>query len=934
MLLKRPDTDGTGVWTGLVLLGLGVVIGVLLAPFEWIASDSGGAVLEPTAEVRHLEAFLVPNEAPPPAPENGLDTLDFELTPEAAARIQDVRERAMSRGIIVQSDDDTVPMQLAFEGKTLNGTVRIKGDWTDHVDTDQWSLRVELKDGKILGMSTFSIQHPKTRGWLWEWFVLAAARREGLLAPRSTFVNVAINGNPLGIYYLEEHFSKELLESQGRREGPIVLWDEGTRWSTLLQARNVPPKGVELPVPLTASSVWSVDPAYVRAFKEKRLDGSDALARSFYSAVEKMRELQALAVSATTSHDALRRLEALDRVQGESIDTILAVDRLADMHALASLFQLQHPLIWHNMRFYHDPVLNRLEPILFDTDADHPGPRDPVVMRESALMREFGRSRTYYDGVFERLGHYCRPEYVNELMADLGEEMAVYEAALEAHYGLAGQNTPAAMVQRLRTQAGFLRTVLYPVDPINFHASYAFAEGSSGGGGEDGTGVVAGDIFVDAWSTTRTPVVVEGFEFSNGLRLSASGYLASDPDAVRVLAAGGVVLPPDGRTVRFRFPMNERLANLENVQQVLAAARAQGAARDTLDLDVDALFRPLAATAVQSEALRMRRVDPNWESEDGRPDPPTLAEALAKHACLEFRPASGQLFLRPGNWDVDGDLIVPSGYTLHASPNVRLRFDEDAVLLTDAPLVFEGVTLEPKPGLERWRGIAVLGASGRSTWKSVVVRKTDAVARAGWIVTGGITFYHSPVTMLDCVIDGTLAEDGTNIFGCDFLMERVTFRGCVSDSFDGDFVTGIVRDCLFTEGLADGVDFSGSDVTVENCRFIDMGDKGVSAGENSIVRVYGGICDQVSIGIASKDRSRVDARDMTIRGARNYALAAFVKKPEFGPTQMVVENVTIEGSGLGDQITQTGSTLVIDGVEQPTQDLDVKQLYEDKILGQ
>lgn len=931
MFLKRPDSDSSGVWTGLGLLALGIAVGVLLAPFEWDASDDGGTALDPAPEVRRLEAFLVPNEAPPPPLENGLDTLDIALTPEAAARIQAVRERAMSRGIIVQTDEDTVPMQMAFEGQQLKGTVRIKGDWTDHVDTDQWSLRVELKDGKILGMSTFSVQHPKTRGWLWEWFVLAAARREGLLAPRSTFVNVAINGNPLGIYYLEEHFSKELLESQGRREGPIVLWDEGTRWSTLLQARNVPPKGVELPVPRTASSVWNVDPAFVRAYKEKRLDGSDALARSFYSAVEKMRELQALAVSAGSPGEALRRLEAMDRVQEESIDSILAVDRLADMHALASLFQLQHPLIWHNMRFYHDPVLNRLEPILFDTDANHPGPRAPVVTRETPLMREFGRSRAYYDGVFERLGHYCRPEYVNELMDDLGEELAVYERALEGGYSLSGANSSAAMVQRLRTQAGFLRTVLYPVDPINFHASYAFDEGS---GGEDGTGVVAGDIFVDAWSTTRTPVVVEGFEFSNGLRLSASGYLAGEPDAVRVLTQGGVVLPPDGRTVRFRFPMNERLANLENVQQVLAAARAQGASRDTLNLDVDALFRPLAATAVEREALRMRRVDRDWEGEGGRPDAPTLAQALAAHPCLEFRPASGQLFLRPGSWDVDGDLIVPAGYTLHASPSVRLRFDEEAVLLTDAPLVFDGVTLEPKAGLERWSGVVVLGADGRSSWKSVVVRKTDAVARAGWIVTGGITFYHSPVTMIDCVIDGTLAEDGTNIFGCDFLMERVTFRACVSDSFDGDFVTGTVRDCLFTEGLADGVDFSGSNVTIENCRFIDMGDKGVSAGENSVVRVIGGLCDRVSIGIASKDRSRVDARGMTIRGARNYALTAFVKKPEFGPAQLVAQDMVLEGSGLGDQLVQTGCTLVIDGVEQITFDLDVKQLYEDKILGQ
>ena len=61
-------------------------------------------------------------------------------------------------------------------------------------------------------MRTFSIQAPQTVGLLWEWLMLAALRRENVLAARSTFVNVIINGNDAGVYFLMEHFGKELLE--------------------------------------------------------------------------------------------------------------------------------------------------------------------------------------------------------------------------------------------------------------------------------------------------------------------------------------------------------------------------------------------------------------------------------------------------------------------------------------------------------------------------------------------------------------------------------------------------------------------------------------------------------------------------------------------------------------------------------------------------
>ena len=319
---------------GLVVLAVGIVIGMLLEPERWWAStDDGTGAVEKTA--RRLSRNLQPRSHPDTVPDNGLETITFTLDQSASRVLQRVRDRAMERGVIVQTPEDTVPAVVRHGDQEIHAEVRIKGDWTDHVSSDKWSLRVSLEDDKLFGMRVFSVQSPRTRGFLWEWLLLAAARREGVLAPRSTFVNVVLNGNDAGVFYLEEHFSKELLESQGRREGPIVLWDESTLWSTVLQAHDVPTKGVELPVPAPARASLKIDPAFVRAYGEKRLGSSDSLSRSFYGALGEMRALQDLVQVAETGRERLARLQALEDLKGATIDSLLETDKLARAHALA-----------------------------------------------------------------------------------------------------------------------------------------------------------------------------------------------------------------------------------------------------------------------------------------------------------------------------------------------------------------------------------------------------------------------------------------------------------------------------------------------------------------------------------------------------------------------------------------------------------------------
>ena len=89
------------------------------------------------------------------------------------------------------------------------------------------SLKIKMKKkDSLFGMKRFSIQNPEERLYEGAIIFFEALRREGVLTPRYFFTDLTVNGKNIGIMAVEEHFSKELLESQGRKEGVILKYDE------------------------------------------------------------------------------------------------------------------------------------------------------------------------------------------------------------------------------------------------------------------------------------------------------------------------------------------------------------------------------------------------------------------------------------------------------------------------------------------------------------------------------------------------------------------------------------------------------------------------------------------------------------------------------------------------------------------------------------
>jgi hypothetical protein len=436
------------------ILVLGIAIGILARPDRWFADAAarepwGGDPAGVPAELRER----VPPEEPPA---NGLVTLRLHLPPESAAGLASLRRTALERGLLAPGAKLPFPARLEWGGRSLAAEVRLKGDWTDHLEGRQWSLRIRMLADRCLGMREFSIQAPRTRDHLWEWLVHASGRREGLLAPRSTFVNVVQNGHAMGVYFLEEHFTRELLESSGRREGPIVFWDEDTLWNAYLR-RGAHPALPPSEASRVSAVAESVDPAEIRAYDEKRLAADPALEHALRAARTALDELRALALPSLPDTHPGRARSARIELGVRALEELVDVDSLAGAHALYSVFQAVHPLVWHNMRFYYDPVQARLEPILFDVMAGTNVVREPVPERAVGLVAEFAASRAYVDGLRLRLARMLEPGWMEELFEELGPELARFEQALRAEGSLPPARGVDAMRERLRVQLEHLR---------------------------------------------------------------------------------------------------------------------------------------------------------------------------------------------------------------------------------------------------------------------------------------------------------------------------------------------------------------------------------------------------------------------------------------------------------------------------------------------
>lgn len=214
-----------------------------------------------------------------------------------------------------------------YDQKNTKVDIRLKGDRMVHLDPEKLSFRVKVKgDNTILGMKRFSLHSPKARNFVYEWLFHKILKDEGLISIRYDFVNLYLNGKNLGVYALEEHFDKRLIENNNMKEGPIIRFNE------------------DLIVNDFFTGINNLNNTPITMFNENEfLDLGKA----------------------KNTQIAISMLESF-RTGESKISEVFDVKKMAKFFAVTDLLDSHHGAIWRSLRFYLNPVTMKLEPIGFD----------------------------------------------------------------------------------------------------------------------------------------------------------------------------------------------------------------------------------------------------------------------------------------------------------------------------------------------------------------------------------------------------------------------------------------------------------------------------------------------------------------------------------------------------------------------------------------
>ena len=206
------------------------------------------------------------------------------------------------------------------EDQKMKLKIRGKGDRKIHFeDINSMSFRANLKgQDRIFGVEEFSLQDPIMRNYTWEYLIADTFLNQRLLTVRSWPVYFYVNGDSKGIYSLEEVPSKETIEQQKRKNGPIFGLDE--KVSVSIDSKLDP---YEL-------KYWESNPMFIGS--------KNLLYESFSSSLN-----------------------------GEAFSSeVFDMEEWAKYFALIDLFGAFHGAVPKSVKFYYNPVDGLFQPLLFD----------------------------------------------------------------------------------------------------------------------------------------------------------------------------------------------------------------------------------------------------------------------------------------------------------------------------------------------------------------------------------------------------------------------------------------------------------------------------------------------------------------------------------------------------------------------------------------
>ncbi len=810
----------------------------------------------------------------PDAPHVDVPLYELRISPTNLRKIQTQVAKLVAQGFQADADKIWLPARFYHDGLEYRVKVRLRGDLSNHWKNAKKSWRIRFKNDHLFGgIKELDLTIPVDRAYQTEQVACDMARSLGVMASPGGFCQVRMNGVDMGLYLWAEKYGSHMLEKIGRPTGQIFR--EANTW----------PQNYFSGFGLTQHGGRKDAYAYFAASYRPAIyqdSGSAPYAGRWNSFCQLIRE-------------------ADDATFSRQIGRLLDVDKYLKFNAITWLFGSKHCRWGDNLRWYYDDTRGLHEPILADVY------RSPI--------------ETPVQGSFEA-------QERSELARRILSIPAFRHQRNEILWKLLNDPAFDAASQSKRYYAGIRSYLLRGVDAMS--------------------GPDMDDSFQGTWAilTENRRVIRANLEYA---RLFVTPQVTNQPSAknlaLQLLPDSLCPLSIDQLTLTFSadLPPNFdagdcRLQLREEgvVDDSPLTFNAQRLDPRTLQLRIDGArlharlndqLRPIAAPwTLQLDGLpkqaALRVVDiksrnsitnlplDNYNlfmfpvidiSNPQLKDPAEQSpQATADASGLPFIIRNQQMILPRGDYIVERTLVLPFGYDLVLEPGVILRLRPDVSVLVYGAIQAKGaaeatIRLLPADPTLPWGSLAAVRAKDCSVLRHLTVSGGSETELQGLCLSGQLCFYSSDVQMSDCRILNAHADDGLNVKNADVVIDHCIFADNKFDAFDGDWVQGSVSHSLFENNAGDGIDLSGSQLTVRDCLLTGMGDKAISAGEKTNLITLNNVIRDSAIGIACKDQSQVDLYASVLRRNR-LALAAYRKKQLFGGAQLRVVGLLLWGN--------------------------------------
>ncbi len=736
-------------------------------------------------------------------------------------QLYSVVERSRELGVIAREGNDYVngefhiDMPGGGEGSgDFKGKLRIKGKMTDHVEGDKWSFRVVAKkSGGFLGMKRFSLQHPGTRNYLCDWLFHQFMKGEGIIALRYGFCKVKLNEEDLGVYAYEEHFGPELLEHNGRLPGPIVRFDPGLFWLHRTQGLD---GGAKVADAYGAYQVASLD-----AF------GTDDIAQD---AEQKKYFEQAIALMDGFRRGRLKASQVFD------------VERTGKRLAMLDLVGGHHSMDWSDVKFYFDPIAQRLEPISYESFSAYPTKELAGAYQATGPFQESDDLHTAFfkdEGIFaayvRNLERYSAKAWLDSAFSALQGPLDTASATLYGEFPYKELDR-SIYYENQRAIRALLDT------PKGFHA---YDNGSRG------------DTLTLALVPIESlPMQVDSVMLGNGRLVaplartwlpSRKSGSAAEPVEVRFLARGDSAVK-----VVYHIPG--------------ASARKE----------LDVFPFKLSVSGAQDELLA--DLKPNVHEFD----------------FLAVDDVARTISIKPGSWRIDRTLVLPAGYRCVATIPLRLDIVNGAELISYSALDWKGGAddhIEVFSTDSSSHGLHVIDASGTSRLDHVSFRSLTRY-KYEQERSGDVSFHKSDVVIKDVLFRGT----GATLFdasSCAVTLEKCSFEGG-SDQAEFHYANVSMSGTVFQQPGDDAISIEGGQVNAKKVGVLGGSGSGIAVKGTRGARL---IAEGLTVaGMGQALEGREGAKLFVTDGSvKDVALVAEAKKKEmrYGPVRIELNKVII-----------------------------------------